>query len=650
MDWHAFFEPEETIGRLWNALVGERPTLPRFPEAAVPFSAVSRSLGVLPRGLGGGRGIEIKAAEDLLSRHRLSWRQRLSRDDERVTAARFTGEALLMPAEIALWPDPALNRALYLWLAGWAVVAAERPPERSADPLVADLLRLRHVRATAEVVEHRFPGLSAKGRDLAAATLAARPERGLPAIEAEVEAVIRTLLGAPAPREDRHGLLRFVLDDVAPMPRVDTPDGYHAYLPVALWGEVDPTVPTSGRRSGDGDEDAGSSGASPDGEKKKTRRAVRRKSDQVERPDAFFMHRFDKILSWAEFLNLHRDVEDDDEEQAKKAADDHDEMGLAQIKKKAATKLAFDLDLAPEEVAGDRLAGRFVYPEWDCRRQVYLPDHTHVLAAPAPEVADGVWRLDAAQRRRIREVKRRFEALTAGRSRHRAQVDGAELDIDALVRATADLRAAGEGSDRVFEQVRTTERDLAVTVLVDTSRSTESWADGHPVIEVEKEALIAFTEGLTAIGDSHELLSFSSLRRTRVRVDVLKGFDEPYGPKVKARIGGLRPGHYTRLGAAIRHATVGLAARPNRRRLLIVLTDGKPNDLDHYEGRFGIEDSRKAVEEARAQGCAVFGITVDKEARDYVPRLFGANGFAVIGRPGKLVEALPVLYRHVVGA
>ncbi len=320
------------------------------------------------------------------------------------------------------------------------------------------------------------------------------------------------------------------------------------------------------------------------------------------------------------------------------------------MKKTAATKLAFDLDLAPEEVARDRLAGRHVYPEWDCRKAVYLPDHTSVLAGLAEPGVEGSWKLDAGARRRVREVKRRFEALTAGRVRHRAQVDGAELDIDAVVRATADLRACGEGSDRVFEQIRTTDRDLAVTVLVDTSRSTESYADDRPVIEVEKEALIAFTEGLTAIGDSHEILSFSSLKRSRVRVETLKTFEEPLSPLVRARIGAMRPGHYTRLGAAIRHATVGLAKRPNRRRLLIVLTDGKPNDLDHYEGRFGIEDSRKAIEEARALGCSVFGITVDKEARAYIPRIFGANGFAVIGRPSKLAEALPVLYRHVVGA
>ncbi|MCE1237197.1 MAG: VWA domain-containing protein [Hyphomicrobiales bacterium] len=647
MDWHALFEPEETVGRLWNAVVGERATLPRFPEAAVPFAAVQRALGVTHRGLGGAAAIEIKAADEVVSHHRLSLRQRLARDDERVTLARFTGEALLLPAEIALLPDPALNRGLYRWLAGWAVIAAETPKRLPRDPFAADVARLRRAVAATTEVERRFPGLAALGRDLAAALLVQRPRRALPDVEGNVEAVIRHLLGDPEPERDPHGILAAVRDVSIPLKRFVASPKYRPALPVALWGEVEPTTAVAAKNR-DGEDGETKSEAGRD-ESRKTRRAKRRESDQVEKPDALFIHRFDKILSWAEFLNLHRDVEDDEEEQAKKAADDHDEIGLASIRKKASTRLAFDLDLAPEEVAGDRLAGRFTYPEWDCRRSAYLPAHTVVLAGPAEPVAEGTWRLDAAARRRIREVKRRFEALTAGRVRHRAQVDGAELDVDAVVRAAADLRACGEGSDRVFEQVRTTARDLAVTVLVDTSRSTEAYADDRPVIEVEKEALIAFAEGLGALGDAHELLAFSSLKRTRVRVETLKAFDEPYGATVRARIGGLRPGHYTRLGAAIRHATVGLAKRPNRRRLLIVLTDGKPNDLDHYEGRFGVEDSRKAIEEARAAGCAVFGITVDKEARAYVPRLFGANGFAVIGRPGKLVEALPVLYRHIVG-
>lgn len=647
MDWHSLFEPEETVGRLWDRLVGNRPTLPRFPEAAVPFADVSRSLGVLYRGLGGFASVEIKASEDIVSDHRLTFRQRLGRDDERMTAARFTGEALLLPAEIALFPDAGLNRALYLWLAGWTAVASEIPMTPARDPLARDIARLRHAHAATNLAVERFPGLGGVWRALAAATLAGRPSRNLPPEEAAVEVLVTHLLGRPASTGDRFRFVDLATDPSLPLGRLMAPPNYRPYLPVAPWGEFDPS-PAAHPGGRDAEAEESSPGGGEDGERK-TRRAKRREHDQVDRPDAFFMHRFDKILSWAEFLNIHREVEDDDEDQAKKAADDQNEIGLAQVKKKAATKLAFDLDLAPEEIAGDRLAGRHTYPEWDCRKGVYLPDHTQVLAGLAQPGAEGTWRLDAGARRRIREVKRRFEALTAGRIRHRAQVDGAEIDIDALVRATADLRASGEGSDRVYEQIRNTERDLAVTVLVDTSRSTESYADDRPVIEVEKEALIAFTEGLTAVGDSHEILTFSSLKRTRVRVETLKTFDEALSATVRARIGAIRPGHYTRLGAAVRHATAGLARRPNRRRLLIVLTDGKPNDLDHYEGRFGIEDSRKAIEEARAAGCAVFGITVDKEARAYVPRIFGANGFAVIGRPSKLLEALPVLYRHVVG-
>lgn len=646
MDWHALFEPEETVGRLWHRLVGERPTLPTHPEAAVAFADVARRLGVLFRGLGGLASVEIKAAEAAVSRHRLGFRQRLARDDERVAAARFTGDALLLPVEIALFPDVDLNRALYHWLAGWAVAAAEVPLERPGDPLARDVARLRHAHAASRLATERFPGLARTWDALAAATLAARPVRTLPKAEAAVEAAIVQLLGGPAATGAARDLVDLACDPTRPLDALVAPPNHRPPLPVALWGDFEPAraVASMPRAA---DDDPGS-GAAETGERR-TRRAKRRRSDQVDRPDAFFMHRFDKILSWAEFLNLHRDVEDDEEEQAKKAADDHDEIGLANVRKKAATRLAFDLDLAPEEVAGDRLAGRHVYPEWDCRRGAYLPAHAVVLAGLAEPGPAGAWSLDAAARRRIREVKRRFEALTAGRVRHRAQVDGAELDVDALVRATADLKACGEGSDRVFEQVRITERDLAVTVLVDTSRSTEAYADDRPVIEVEKEALIAFTEGLSAIGDVHEILAFSSLRRTRVRVETLKTFEEPLSAVVRARIGAMRPGHYTRLGAAVRHAAGGLAKRPNRRRLLIVLTDGRPNDLDHYEGRYGIEDSRKAIEEARAAGVSVFGITVDKEARAWIPRLFGANGFAVVGRPTRLAEALPVLYRHVVG-
>lgn len=120
------------------------------------------------------------------------------------------------------------------------------------------------------------------------------------------------------------------------------------------------------------------------------------------------------------------------------------------------------------------------------------------------------------------------------------------------------------------------------------------------------------------------------------------------GEKVIRRIGALKPGYYTRIGAAIRHAAAKLSERPNRQKLLLVLTDGKPNDVDHYEGRFGIEDTRKAVLEARRLGLAVFGVTVDREAQSYFPAIFGTGGYAIVSRIARLPAALPAIYRSLI--
>src|SRR5690606_11130434 len=140
----------------------------------------------------------------------------------------------------------------------------------------------------------------------------------------------------------------------------------------------------------------------------------------------------------------------------------------------------------------------------------------------------------------------------------------------------------------------------------DVSRSTESAVTGRAVIDIAREALTALAWGLDACGDRFAIQGFSSLKRDRVWIHDCKGFDEPMGAGSEARIHALRPGLYTRLGAAIRHAAHGLAIEGRSRRLLIVITDGKPNDLDHYEGRHGIEDSAMAVRQARRAGHAVF--------------------------------------------
>lgn len=233
------------------------------------------------------------------------------------------------------------------------------------------------------------------------------------------------------------------------------------------------------------------------------------------------------------------------------------------------------------------------------------------------------------------------------REPQRGQIDGPDLDLDAVVRRQADLAAGGPGTDRIYLASRPQTFDLAVTTLLDVSLSTDSWFDDLRVLDVEKQALSVLAHGLAACGDRHEILSFTSRRRDWVRIETLKRFDEPMGEAVEARIAALRPGFYTRIGAAIRHASARLKRQPDRRKLLLVLTDGKPNDIDHYEGRFAMEDTRKAVAEARGAGLVVFAVTVDREARAYLPFLFGQNGHAIVSRLSRLPAALPAIYRSL---
>ena len=637
----SLLEPEEAVGRWWHQFAGDRDSFPHFPEAAVSLSEIERELHVFFRGLGGGHGIEIKVADAPQSRHRLGFWQRLGRESERISRASFNGERFLLPDRIDLLPDAELNRRLYFWLSAWTVASTAIPLEMSVDPLAADLFRLRHAIRAQDLALSQFPGLKRHHSGLREAILNIRPPRKLPRAETDVENAIRALLGDGQASSPFVGVILG-----RDKPEVTAPRDYRPYLPLALWGDVE-TAGVSGSQEDPDDEDRGS-GKQAGGDRK-TRRAKRQNADQINRQNGLVIHRFDKILSWAEFMNLHRDTEDDEENQARKASEDHDELGVAQIRKRAATKLKFDLDLSPKDVITEELSDRYVYPEWDYRSNRYLPRNVRVLArigdsAPGQKGAG----LSAETKRRIRHVRRQFEALRPKRQLLRAQLDGSEYDIDGLVRSQIDLHATGEPGDRIYIQARAEMRDLAVAALIDVSRSTEAFVGERAVIDVEKEALIALSEGLAACQDDFALYAFSSLRRDRVWVTTLKDFKEPNGPAIRARIGCLTPGHYTRLGGAIRHVSSCLAKRENSLRLLLVISDGKPNDLDHYEGRYGIEDSRKAIFEARAQGQAVFGIAVDKDAGAYIPRIFGAGAYAIVSKPGRLTNALPYLYRQMV--
>ncbi|PVA10678.1 NorD nitric oxide reductase activation protein [Pelagivirga sediminicola] len=617
-------DPEEAVGNLWHDYAVGIGAARSYPEEAAALDAVRPSLTMMFRALGGPAGVEFCEAASTVARHRRPAARKLATERDKLHVAAFDGERLRLPPVIDVFPQLRLNRSAYFWLTAMAALAGE---DVFADDTLKGAARdLAMIAANADAARRVLaacPGLRDSHAEMTAHVLATRPRVQLPSGEKSVEDALRAALAkGAAPAGDGAGDSR----------------GHMTFAPVPIW--LDFSAAGQGSAAEDHADDPGEVPAAAATTTRKL--GFRRDREQANRKDSFILHRFESILSWVESMNLNRSIHDDDDENAQKAAEDQDNITLSKNDKRAATRLRLHLDLSPADADHERLSAPVTYPEWNHRSRSYMPDHCRVLEADAvPDPANDF----VPNAKRTEEVRRQFEVLRPRRILQPRQIDGSELDLDAAISAQIDLRATGRCDDRVFMASRQTSRDLTVAFLIDTSRSTESAVGDTCVIDVARDALAALAGGIDAAGDRLGIWGFSSLRRDRVFLTRCKRFDQKMSREVTANICALKPGHYTRLGAAIRHVSAQLAQETAARKLLIVLTDGKPNDLDHYEGTHGIEDSHMAVAEARRAGMAVHGIVVDPDGQEWFARIFGRGGFHLLPRPERLTRVLPDIYR-----
>ena len=295
--------------------------------------------------------------------------------------------------------------------------------------------------------------------------------------------------------------------------------------------------------------------------------------------------------------------------------------------------------------------GGIPYPEWDDYAQRVRP-HGATVSCCIAEDGDSSWADDVLREHApvVREIRDRFAPLRAQRTRLHRQRIGDELDLEAVVSALVDRRMGRVPSEQLYQVVRPARHTVAFALLVDASGSTATrLADGRTVLDVERMTLLLASQALASLGDPYAMLAFSGAGRHGVQVRTIKAFEEHDAVAARRRIAALVPQDNTRLGAAVRHATAVLRTQPAQRRVLLLLSDGQPNDVDWYQGAYAIEDSRRALNEARLDGVVPFCLTVEQEEHDYLPHLFGRTGYRVMRKPEQLPAALLEVVRGILG-
>ncbi|PCJ30754.1 MAG: nitric oxide reductase [Gammaproteobacteria bacterium] len=599
---------EEWVGGIWHNFISQQANI-NYPEAIVYFDEVNYTAGIFFRALGGEAGLHVKSATDSDMNAKRSLLQRIAGSGNKVQYASRDEESLKLPDSIALFPTRQLNMDLYLWLTALSVVTIDE-----GDWISRNQYRTRKILAL-------WPGLKSKYEHLLVAHLQQRPNpEDLSTGEAKQELAIRYALNN--------------LTDKVTLEYAKRPP-----QPVTLWLHPAPSLLEREESKSVFDPDLADAVHTKkiDQQQKKRKKGLR--EDMPEGEGGLMSFRLESLWSWGEFSKLDRSTtDDDDDDSAMQTAEDMDSISVAQDNATTSSKIKLDLDLPSNDYDDIVLGEGLPIDEWDYKKRVMQKDHCRLITMAARDVEPMA--LPPRLKAQARKIRRQFEILRPQRHWLSRQTEGSELDLDNYIHFLADRKRGTVNSDMpVYRDIRNETRDLSCLLLADLSLSTDAHINNSArVIDVIRDALYLFAEALDVTGDRFALHGFSSRNRNHVRFHKIKDFDQDYNDDVRGYIEAVKPGYYTRMGAAIRHATHLLEQEKTSQKLLLIVTDGKPNDLDKYEGRYGIEDTRQAIIEAEKKGLQPFCVTIDEKAEEYLPYLFGKNAYIWI----KKIEDLPL--------
>lgn len=373
--------------------------------------------------------------------------------------------------------------------------------------------------------------------------------------------------------------------------------------------------------------------------------------DKRAQEDYVLTHNFEKVDTADEFNGVWRDFDGEDELQDHQNA--LDELNLRfTVRVNDPVHSVYQSEFlentnVPETGNAENEQNGISYDEWDFNKKNYKKDFCTVYPTSITSTNPLFYQTILKRHKFLLSALRKMMANINNRlQQQRRQNHGNEIDIDAVTDLFTDVHTGHTPSENVYLNQRKKEKDLSILLLLDASLSSDGYVNGNRVIEIEKEIALVFGEILHEFNIDFCIAGFYSNTRNHTTFITLKDFDMEWSVGCR-QISGLEPSGYTRIGTSIRHATNLLHHRSAQNKWLILLSDGKPNDYDRYEGKYGIEDTRQALREMNTRNIKSYALAIEATAKYYLPQMFGQNHYQIVSSTEALVTSLVRLYEKI---
>lgn len=593
----------------------------------------------------------------------------------------FVRERLYLPGSIAIATTPTANASAYLYRVAYTVMSRQLglsvPVTDTTIPNFQTFCTLISAPPTQQALEAALPMTRHLREQFFPLVLKQRPPCStLDTVSTCLEAFTQVLLGrtlsefdeSPGARwlrhcveatslpgiweTNRHLLWTDLLQCARQTPSPPVP-------PVVLWGHLMAPPPDDRSLASEHPEHR-LNGSFPTGTELPAKPKERIHHATLEKRDLendVLMHPFEKIETAEEFSGVTRTPDGADE--LDQHAEALDELDLRNVVRSVTptqsiykANAMLDTGIDDVDTTASPPATAFVYDEWDGKARQYKPAWCTVYVSypPSPSRPD-IKAINAALTRHarvVREVRLLLDKLRSTRVLRNRQPEGDDIDIDAIVDRYTTVTSGHQPDDRLYLARRRQHRDLATLVLIDISYSTDAWIQGERVLNIAKESTLVLGEALAQWRDRVAMAGFYSYTRRDCRFVMLKSFDTPW-ERSKGAIVGLEPTGYTRIGPALRHGVSLLQRERASKKLLLLISDGKPTDYDRYEGRYGVADVRQAVREAHQARIHTHALAIDIQAKLYLPQMFGSGHFEILPHPTHLVRKLTEVYSRLSG-